>query len=107
MNNISLSESNQTLIDNQNKLQSRVLGLDMCLKGLSLFIVLDGGDVSIKMQKAKVLKDILMSLQTGLSDQVFMEGIDQSAFFSSAKGIMEAIDNVILQLEKLQENSHE
>lgn len=97
---ILISDYLNRILENQDKLQSRVLGLDMCLKGLTLMFVLDGGDVKDKITKANVLKDILTSLQEGLAEQEFMVGIDQTSFFSSAKGLTKSIDDVIEQLEK-------
>lgn len=87
------------VVDMINNLQSRVLGIDMCLKGLSLISVIDGGSLEDKLNKAKILKEVLTSLQQQLINEKFMLDIDKPAFFSAAKGIITAIDSISEQLE--------
>lgn len=105
--NLSVFDALMTIKDTQNQLLSRVLGLDMCVKGMALLYILDGGDYDEKKRKADVLKSTLLSLQQSLIDQDFMKEIDKESFFSSSKGISIAIDTVIEQLNVLVEKKNE
>ncbi|HHF6569483.1 hypothetical protein [Haemophilus influenzae] len=98
-----LNDMNQTQV----KLQNRILGLEMCVKGMALLYILDGGDISDKRRKAEMLKNTLASLQQGLMNDPIMEGLDKDSFFSSAKGIISSIEDIILQLDKLSEGKNE
>lgn len=84
-------------IDN---LQSRVLGLDVCVKGLALAYILDGGSYEDKIRKGETLKEMLLSLRKGLESQYFMKNIDKTAFFSSAQGLITSINDITQQLSK-------
>ena len=105
---INMSEYNEDLtkdvvlslasaIDN---LHSRVLGLDVCVKGLALAYILDGGSYEDKIHKGEMLKEMLLSLRTGLESQDFMRNVDKAAFFSSAQGLITSIDDIAKQLSK-------
>lgn len=54
-----------------------------------------------------MLKNTLASLQQGLTNDPIMEGLDKDSFFSSAKGIISSIEDIVLQLDKLSEGKNE
>lgn len=103
-----MSEHNEDLTKNAisslasaiDNLQSRVIGLEVCVKGLALAYILDGGSYKDKIHKGEMLKEMLLSLRTGLESQDFMRNVDKAAFFSSAQGLITSIDEIVTQLSK-------
>ena len=90
-----------SLASAMDKLENRVIGLDVCVKGLALAYILDGGSYADKIRKGETLKEMLLSLRAALESQDFMENIDKTAFFSSAQGLIASIDDINQQLSKL------
>lgn len=87
------------LMDN---LQSRVLGLDMCLKGVALMYVLDSDSVDNQQRRATILKEMLTSLRQNMVNEPFMAQVNHKSFFSSIDSLINSIDNVEQQLIRLQ-----
>lgn len=82
-------------------LQSRILGLDMCLKGLVLIQVMDGGSLSDKIRRAKVLKEILQSIRKNVENEAFIEKVNSKSFFSSIDNLMDDINTLENRLQEL------
>lgn len=105
--NISLLDILNQFKESQNTLSSRVLGLDMCIKGLALISILDGGSYEDKLRKGQLLKETLNSLQEGIKEAEFMKDVDADAFFSTVNSLNNAIDNLISQIKSLLEAKNE
>lgn len=86
-------------VDILKDLQSRVFGIDVALRGIAVMQVLAGDSNENKIQRGRVLKNLLNSLTEDLLSQSFMKDIEEKSFQSSSSGIIATIDEIIKELE--------